>query len=98
MTHNELIQAIIARKECRRFHVNDLATILVALATVTAEQIAAGREVRLKGIGTLKATYHAPPHGAQPQDRRRSERAGHLCAQDGVSQADQRCGCCGERG
>lgn len=67
MTHNELIQAIIARKECRRFHVNDLATILVALATVTAEQIAAGREVRLKGIGTLKATYHAPRMARNPK-------------------------------
>lgn len=98
MTHNELIQAISNRPECKRFHARDVATILAALAAVTAEQIAAGREVRLKDLGTLKATYRAPPHGAQPQDRRRSERAGHLCAQDGVSQADQRCGCCGERG
>lgn len=67
MTHNELIQAIIARKECRRFHVNDLATILVALAAVTAEQIAAGREVRLKGIGTLKATYRPPRMARNPK-------------------------------
>ena len=67
MTHNELIQAIIARKGCRRFHADDLSTILEALAAVTAEQIAAGREVRLKGIGTLKSTYRAPRMARNPK-------------------------------
>lgn len=67
MTHNELATAISNRPECKRFHARDVATILAALAAVTAEQIAAGREVRLKDIGTLKATYRAPRMARNPK-------------------------------
>ena len=67
MTHNELISATCAQPGCRRFYTSDVATILDALAAVTAEQIAAGRGVRLKDIGTLKATYRAPRMARNPK-------------------------------
>ncbi len=69
MTHNELIKAIRDRKECQlhAYEPHDLSIILDALAAVMAEQIAAGREVRLKGIGTLKATYRAPRTARNPK-------------------------------
>lgn len=69
MTHNELIKAIRDRKECQlhAYEPHDLSIILDALAAVMAEQIAAGREVRLKDIGTLKATYRAPRMARNPK-------------------------------
>ena len=67
MTYNELISAICAQPGCKRFYTSDVSTILAALAAVTAEQIAAGREVRLKDIGTLKATYRAHRMARNPK-------------------------------
>ena len=67
MTHKELIKSIACRPGCKHLHLLDVANVLEALATITTEQIQAGEEVRLKGIGVLKAAYRAPRPARNPK-------------------------------
>ena len=67
MTHNELIQAINKWPKCKQVNAYDVADMLDALAEIIAEQITAGNEVRLKGIGVLKAVPRAARMARNPK-------------------------------
>lgn len=65
MTHNKLIRAI--KEQIGHLNLKDVENVLEALATITLEQIGAGGEVQLKGIGKLKAVYRAPRPARNPK-------------------------------